>query len=97
MSNPYSRIKGRDGRPTASDCGVSMPTAKQYFGILEDTLIGGMVPPFLKRPKRRTIHAPKFYCGIHGPEAQTNGRHHNTAMEYISGKTLGRRVDTVRV
>lgn len=45
----------------ASDCGVSMPTAKQYFGILEDTLIGGLVPPFLKRPKRRTIHAPKFY------------------------------------
>ena len=45
----------------ASDCGVSMPTAKQYFGILEDTLIGGMLPPFVKRPKRRVIRAPKFY------------------------------------
>lgn len=45
----------------ASDCGVSMPTAKHYFQILEDTLIGRMLPAFLKRPKRRTVHAPKFY------------------------------------
>ena len=24
----------------AGDCGVSSPTAKAYFGILEDTLLG---------------------------------------------------------
>ena len=45
----------------ASECGVSVPTVKQYFQILEDTLIARMLPAFLKRPKRRTIHAPKFY------------------------------------
>ena len=45
----------------ASDCGVSVPTIKEYFQILEDTLIGRYLPSFQKRPKRRVIMAPKFY------------------------------------
>jgi predicted AAA+ superfamily ATPase len=45
----------------ATDCGVSSPTIKEYFQILEDTLIGRMIPSFQKKPKRRIIHAPKFY------------------------------------
>ena len=45
----------------ASDCAVSSPTAKAYFGILEDTLLGRWLPAWRKRRKRRLIHAPKFY------------------------------------
>jgi predicted AAA+ superfamily ATPase len=45
----------------ASDCGVSATTVKEYFQILEDTLIGRYLPSFQKRPKRRVIAAPKFY------------------------------------
>ena len=45
----------------ASDCGVSSPTAKAFFGILEDTLLGRWLPAWRKRRKRRLIHAPKFY------------------------------------
>lgn len=45
----------------ASDCGVSPPTVKEYFQILEDTLIGRFVPSYQKKPKRRVITAPKFY------------------------------------
>jgi len=45
----------------ASECGVSAPTVKEYFLILEDTLIGRMLPAFRKRAKRRLIGAPKFY------------------------------------
>ena len=45
----------------ASDCGVSVTTVKEYFQILEDTLIGRYLPSFQKRPKRRVITAPKFY------------------------------------
>jgi len=45
----------------ASDCGVSGPTVKEYFQILEDTLIGSFLPSYRKRPKRRVIQAPKFY------------------------------------
>ncbi|MBQ7530099.1 MAG: ATP-binding protein [Paludibacteraceae bacterium] len=45
----------------ASDCSVSANTAKEYFSILEDTLIGYMVPAYTKTPKRRVIQSPKFY------------------------------------
>jgi len=45
----------------ASECGVSPVTAKEYFQILVDTLIGRFVPAFQKRPKRRVIHSPRFY------------------------------------
>ncbi|MDR0687116.1 MAG: DUF4143 domain-containing protein [Prevotellaceae bacterium] len=45
----------------ASDCGVSITTVKEYFQIMEDTLIGRYLPSFRKRPKRRVIAAPKFY------------------------------------
>lgn len=44
-----------------SDCGVSHNTVREYFQILEDTLIGRFIPSFQKRPKRRVILAPKFY------------------------------------
>lgn len=45
----------------ASDCGVSHNTVRDYFQILEDTLIGRFVPSFQKKPKRRVILSPKFY------------------------------------
>ncbi|MBX3240329.1 MAG: ATP-binding protein [Chitinophagaceae bacterium] len=45
----------------AADCGVSSPTIKEYFQILEDTLIGRFVPVYQKRPKRRVIQASRFY------------------------------------
>ena len=45
----------------ATDCGVSAPTIKEYFQILEDTLIGRFLPVFQKKPKRRVILSPKFY------------------------------------
>ena len=43
------------------ECGVSSPTAKSYFEILEDTLLGRRLPSYRKRPKRRVTGAPKFY------------------------------------
>lgn len=45
----------------ATDCGVSSPTVKEYFQILEDTLIGRFLQSFQKKAKRRVIMAPKFY------------------------------------
>lgn len=45
----------------AADCGVSATTVREYFQILEDTLIVRFLPSFQKRPKRRVINAPKFY------------------------------------
>jgi len=44
----------------ASECGVSAPTVKGYYQILEDTLIGRFLPAYRKKMKRRLIEAPKF-------------------------------------
>lgn len=45
----------------ARECGISSPTVREYFQILEDTLIGRQLPAFRKRKKRRLITSPKFY------------------------------------
>jgi uncharacterized protein len=45
----------------ASECGISSVTAKEYFGILEDTLIGRFVQAYTKKAKRRIVSSPKFY------------------------------------
>jgi predicted AAA+ superfamily ATPase len=44
------------------DCGVDMKTVKGYFQILSDTLMGSLLFPFKKRPKRTVLtETPKFY------------------------------------
>jgi uncharacterized protein len=45
----------------AADCGVSSVTIKEYFSILEDTLIGRFVPAYTKKAKKRIVSSPKFY------------------------------------
>lgn len=45
----------------ASDCGVSSKTIKEYFTILEETLVGMFVPAYTKVIKRKVQVAPKFY------------------------------------
>jgi predicted AAA+ superfamily ATPase len=47
----------------ARDCGVSAPTIKSYYEILEDTLMGTFLPAYQKRPRRRIVTTPKFYFG----------------------------------
>lgn len=46
----------------ASECHVNAKTVKNYYQILEDTLIGYSIMPFSKRVKRELIFStPKFY------------------------------------
>jgi len=45
----------------AQDCGVSSNTVKEYFNILEQTMVGYLIPGFTASTKRRAIAAPKFY------------------------------------
>jgi predicted AAA+ superfamily ATPase len=45
----------------ARDCGVSANTVKEYFHILEDTLMAKFLPAFCLREKRKVIRSPKFY------------------------------------
>lgn len=45
----------------ARECGIASSTVRDYYEILEDTLLGAFVPAFTKRAKRRVTQSPKFY------------------------------------
>ncbi len=46
----------------ARDCGVDAKTAREYYNILVDTLLGSFVEPFSRRQDRNIISKmPKFY------------------------------------
>ena len=45
----------------AQDCGVSAKTVKEYFSILEETMLGFFLPAYTRVVKRRLIQSPKFY------------------------------------
>jgi predicted AAA+ superfamily ATPase len=47
---------------TARDCGVDSKTVREYYQILEDTLLGTFIMPFRKKQGRQTItKSAKFY------------------------------------
>jgi len=45
----------------ARDAGVSAKTIREYYQILDDTLIGRQLPPWKKGEKRRLIETSKFF------------------------------------
>ncbi len=45
----------------ASDCGIAARTVEAYFSILNDTLIGFSIPPFLATTKRKAITRAKYF------------------------------------
>ncbi len=45
----------------ARDCGVDSKTVREYYQILEDTLLGHTLPPWRKTKNRRLIETAKFY------------------------------------
>ena len=75
----------------ASDCGVSATTAKEYFSILEDSLIGYFVPAYRHEKKRKLVQAPRFYyfdAGItnhllHRKDLQRGTVEYGHAFEHI--------------
>lgn len=45
----------------ASDSQVPVQTVRQWYQVLEDTLLGYQLEPFTKTKKRKAILTPKFY------------------------------------
>ena len=43
------------------EAGVSVPTVKEYYAILQDTLVVERVDPFLKNARKRILSTPRFY------------------------------------
>lgn len=50
-----------DATAVASDAGVAARTVREYYQILEDTLIGFRLEPWRKSPRARLIAHPRFY------------------------------------
>ncbi|MEK7692203.1 MAG: AAA family ATPase, partial [Bdellovibrionota bacterium] len=57
-----------------SDLGISPRTIKDYFTLLEDTLIGNLLDPFSKTKKRKAVAIPKFYLFDLGAANALQGR-----------------------
>ncbi len=45
----------------ARDCQVALSTVREYYSILEDTLIGYFLFPYLRSERKRMSRQPKFY------------------------------------
>ena len=72
----------------ARECGVSSPTAKAYFEILEDTLLGRRLYAYRRRRKRRVIGAPKFYFADVGVVNRLTRRGELTPGAQLYGKAF---------
>ena len=74
------------------DCGVDPKTVREYFRILEDTLLGSFLEPYAKRRNRAILtNTPKFYLfdvGIAGhlmdaTPSRAEGSRFGTAFEHF--------------
>lgn len=74
----------------ARDVGVSSMTVKEYYQVLEDTLIGYFVQPYYKKASRRTISSiPKFYLFDVG----VANRIKKTRLETLNGAEAGKSLE----
>lgn len=69
----------------ADDVGVATVTVQSYFSILEDTLIGFLLPAYHTSARKQQSHAPKFYFFDTGVRRSLEG----TLQSGIVEKTYG--------
>ena len=65
----------------ARDCGVTSKTVREYYQILQDTLLGHTLEPWRKKKSRRLIETAKFYLFDVGVVRALSG------MRLIQGRT----------
>jgi predicted AAA+ superfamily ATPase len=67
----------------SNDTGIAASTIRDYYSILEDTLIGFMLEPFSHSKKRKAISTAKFYlfdCGVTHALANTQTLDRNSDL-----------------
>lgn len=72
----------------ANDVGVSVPTIREYYQILEDTLIGFVLPAWTKSKKRKAASSGKFYLFDIGVMNILNGIKTIDAQSNLYGRAL---------
>lgn len=55
------------------ECQVALTTVKEYYSILEDTLIGFFLRPYFKSERKRMSRQPKFYFFDNGVTRSLSG------------------------
>ena len=45
----------------SKESGVSVPTIKEFYSLLEDTLVAERVEPFIKKARKRLFHSSRYY------------------------------------
>lgn len=68
------------------DCQVALSTVREYYSILEDTLIGFFLYPYLKSSRKRMSHQPKFYFFDNGVTRALSGSLQEVAPPYEQGR-----------
>lgn len=75
----------------ARDSGIDSKTVKEYFAILEDTLIGSHIYPFSYKSKRAVLsHTPKFYFF----DLSVVNYFQNRELKSLSGAETGHNLET---
>jgi uncharacterized protein len=72
----------------SSDTGVPVRTLEGYFSILDDTLVGFAVSPFLQTTKRKAITRAKYYLFDVGVVNSLSRRGHIEFKSELFGKAL---------
>lgn len=72
----------------ASDCAVPASTVREYYHLLEDTLMGKMLPAWTKSKKRKAIQTAKFYFFDTGVTNSLAGRRHFERASDAYGKAF---------
>lgn len=72
----------------ARECQIKRKLAENYFGILEDLLIGITIPPFQKRARRRVTQHRKFFLFDAGVYRAVRPRGPLDSAEEIDGAGL---------
>jgi len=65
---------------------VSYSAVRDYYSILEDTMIGFFLPPFLRSRRKRMSHAPKFYFFDNGVTRAILGMHRSGVSPLERGR-----------
>jgi len=72
----------------ASDCAIAASTVREYFSILEHTLIGFTMEPWGESKKRKAIQTAKFYLFDTGVTHTLSGTEHLDRNSNLFGKSF---------
>lgn len=84
----FSQASQLNVSAVARDCAVERKVVEDYFGILEDLLIGVRVPVFARRARRRVASHPKFFLFDVGVFRAVRPRGPLDSVEEVEGAAL---------